>query len=72
MPERLTVSVNEAAEMLGISRAHVYALVRTEEIPSLRLGKRIVVPLAALKTLVDESSVIDLRDAAAVDTADAS
>lgn len=63
MPERLTLSVSEAAEMLGISRALAYTLVRSEHIPSLRLGRRIVVPRAALQHLVDHSA-IDLRDRA--------
>lgn len=63
MPERLTLSVSEAAEMLGISRALAYTLVRSEHIPSLRLGRRIVVPRAALELLVDDG-VVDLRDRA--------
>lgn len=63
MPERLTLSVSEAAQMLGISRALAYTLVRSEHIPSLRLGRRIVVPRAALELLVDDG-VIDLRDRA--------
>ena len=63
MPERLTLSVSEAAEILGISRALAYTLVRSEHIPSLRLGRRIVVPRAALELLVDDG-VIDLRDRA--------
>jgi excisionase family DNA binding protein len=63
MPDRLTVSVPEAAEMLGISRALAYTLIRSEHIPSLRLGRRIVVPRAALELLVDDR-LIDLRDRA--------
>jgi excisionase family DNA binding protein len=49
----LTVSVEEAAHLLGISRGHAYALVNRGEIPSLRLGRRIVVPRAALDRLLD-------------------
>lgn len=65
MADRLTLSIAEVAEVLGISRNHVYMLVRTEELPSLRLGRRIVVPSAALAQLVKDHSVIDLRDEAA-------
>jgi excisionase family DNA binding protein len=45
---RLTASVEEAAELLAISRGHAYALVSHGEIPSLRLGRRVLVPLVAL------------------------
>ncbi|MGH9291042.1 MAG: helix-turn-helix domain-containing protein [Acidimicrobiales bacterium] len=51
--QRLTVSVEEAARLLGISRGHAYALVNRGEIPSLRLGRRIVVPLGALDRLLN-------------------
>lgn len=45
---RLTASVEEAAELLAISRGHAYALVSRGEIPRLRLGRRVLVPLVAL------------------------
>jgi len=50
--ERLTLSVEEAALMLGISRALAYELVRRGDLPRLRLGRRIVVPRRALEELV--------------------
>jgi len=52
MREPLVVSVEEAGEMLGICRSHAYELVRMGVIPSVRLGRRIVVPVAALAALV--------------------
>ena len=52
-PERLTMSVEEASEALGISRSLAYELVRRGELPSVRLGRRIVVPLRGLQALVD-------------------
>lgn len=51
-PERMTLSVEEAAAALGISRALAYELVRRGELPRLRLGRRIVVPRRALEDLV--------------------
>ncbi len=45
--ERLTLTVSEAAKALGIGRGTAYELVRTGEIPTLRLGRRLVVPRAA-------------------------
>ena len=52
---RMTVTVEEAAEILGISRAFAYTLVRREELPSLRLGRRLVVPRRALERLLEGS-----------------
>ena len=50
---RMTLAVEEAAEILGISRAFAYALVRKGEVPSLRLGRRLVVPRRALEQLLE-------------------
>ena len=50
----LTLTVAETAKVLGISRNLAYQLVRQGDIPSLRLGRRIVVPRAALERLLDE------------------
>jgi excisionase family DNA binding protein len=50
---RLTLTVEEAAQLLGISRALGYELVARGEVPSIRLGRRIVVPRRALDTLLD-------------------
>jgi len=45
---RLTYSVEEAADVLGISRGLAYEMARTAQIPTLRLGRRILVPRDAL------------------------
>jgi excisionase family DNA binding protein len=58
--KRLTVSVEESAQMLGISRALAYELVRKNEIPSIKLGRRLVVPLAALLRLLQTPEVDDM------------
>lgn len=47
-PHPLTLTVEQAAEVLGIGRSTAYELVHTGDIPSLRLGRRIVVPIARL------------------------
>lgn len=51
--ERLTLTVDEAARLLGISRAFAYELVARNELPSLRLGRRVVIPRKALERLVE-------------------
>ena len=50
--ERLTLSVTEAATLLGISRALAYELVARGELPALHLGRRLVVPRTALLELL--------------------
>ena len=49
---RLVLTVTETADALGISRALAYELVRRGELPSIRLGRRIVVPKVQLHRLV--------------------
>lgn len=51
--ERLALSVEEAGALLGISRDLAYDLVNQGQIPSVRLGRRLVVPRKALETLMD-------------------
>ena len=46
---RLTMTVSEAASVLGIGKNAAYEGVRRGEIPSIRIGKRILVPVAALE-----------------------
>ena len=52
MVERLTVTVEEAAVMLGISRTTAYGCASRNEIPTVRLGRRVVVPTAALMAML--------------------
>jgi len=49
---KLTMSVSEAADWLGISRAFAYELVARGEIPSIRLGRRVLVPTKRLFAFV--------------------
>jgi excisionase family DNA binding protein len=51
--ERLTVSVPEAAKLLGIARNSAYNAVHEGHIPHLKIGKRIVVPRVALERLLE-------------------
>lgn len=47
-----TVSVADAARLLGISRSLAYECVRRGELPSIRLGARIVVPATAIDEIL--------------------
>jgi len=46
--EEPVCSVVRAGQILGISRSTAYAAVNDGEIPSIRLGRRLVVPTAPL------------------------
>jgi len=48
----LTVTVEEAAGILGISRTFAYEAVRRGELPAIRIGRRLVIPRAALARLL--------------------
>ncbi len=49
---RKTLTVTETAALLGISRQTAYQEVRKGAIPSLRLGRRILVPVHALEAML--------------------
>jgi len=50
---RATTTVVDAARVLGISRNGAYAAVARGDIPSVRIGKRILVPTARLRALLE-------------------
>ncbi len=55
MPETLTrktLTVTEAATCLGLSRHLAYQAVREGSIPSIRIGRRILIPTHALEALL--------------------
>ena len=52
--ERLALTVDEARRRLGLSRGLMYEAIRRGQIPSVRIGRRILVPCAALKRFLDE------------------
>ena len=53
----LMLSVPEVANILGISRAGAYELVKTKGFPSLTIGSRIIVPRDKLMAWIDEKSL---------------
>ena len=47
--ERITLTVREMAQSLGICRSKAYALTQRADFPTVRLGKKVVIPVAALQ-----------------------
>jgi len=52
-PVRRVFSVPESAEILGISRSTAYELVGAGKLRSIRLGRRILVPMRAIEALIE-------------------
>jgi excisionase family DNA binding protein len=57
-PRRATYSVEEAADILGIGRATAYAAARRGDLPTIKIGKRILVPRVALDRLLEDPAVV--------------
>jgi len=51
-PARLTMTIQEAAQRLGIGRNSAYAAAHDGAIPTIKIGKRMVVPVAALDKML--------------------
>lgn len=51
-PEPLTYKIEEAGRLLGIGRNQAYEAAKAGQIPSIKIGKRILVPKAALERLL--------------------
>ena len=54
-PRCATLTVEEAGEMLGLSRGLAYDAVGKGEIPSVRIGRRILIPRVALDRLLESA-----------------
>jgi excisionase family DNA binding protein len=52
--ERLTLTVEEAAHLLGISRGLAYEMARCGKLPVVRFGRRMVIPKEALRKMLNQ------------------
>lgn len=52
--EKLLLTPEEAGAALGVGRSRVYDLMRTRQLPSVRIGKSRRVPAAAVRAFVDQ------------------
>lgn len=53
---RLTYTVNEVADLLGLGLGSTYTAIRSGEIPARKLGARWVIPKAAFHAWLDSAS----------------
>lgn len=47
-----TYTVEQTAALLGISRSHAYACVKSGDLPALRFKRRLVIPARAIEALL--------------------
>ena len=52
--ERLTLTVEEAAQLLGIGRGLAYEMARSGKLPVVRFGRRLLVPRGALERMLEQ------------------
>ena len=53
--ERATITVEEAAPILGIGRSSAYNAAARGDLETIRVGKRILVPVPKLRRLLGEA-----------------
>ena len=56
----LMLSVPEVGEVLGISRASAYELVRSKGFPKVKIGNRIVVPKDRFIQWIEDQTEVEL------------
>ncbi len=56
MEKKLTLTVGETAQRLGIGKNKTYTLVHDGKIPSIRLGKTILIPIQALDAWLQKAA----------------
>ena len=52
--ERLVLTVPEAGKLLGLGRSASYDAAKRGDIPTLPVGRKVLVPLPALRRLLEE------------------
>ena len=54
MTEKLTLTVEEMSKLLGVSRQTAYNLIHRADFPTLRIGKRVLIPRKQLEAWMDK------------------
>lgn len=53
-PQKLLLTVDEAADMLSLGRTYVYQLVMCNKIASVKLGRKRRIPISALQDFISQ------------------
>lgn len=59
---KLLLRVEEAAEAMSVGRSKAYELVRAGQVPSVRIGRSVRVPVAALEAWINERAAAAASD----------
>ena len=62
--ERLTYTIPEAAQAIGIGKSILYRLINDGELRTIRLGKRVLIPRASILELLGMSAVASTAEEA--------
>ena len=54
--DRLVLTIEEAGKLLGLGRSGTYEAARRGDIPTIKIGSRILMPKAALLKLLEETA----------------
>lgn len=58
MADKMTLTVEEMAKQLGISRSVAYQLIKEKGFPSIRVGeRRVIIPVKSLERWLEERAV---------------
>ena len=57
----IVLTVEETRKLLRLSRGATYEAIRTGQIPSIRIGRRILIPCAALDRLLEGNETNSTR-----------
>ena len=53
MNEKLTLSVEEAGKLMGVSRQVAYQLIHRPDFPTIQIGRRVLIPKKQLEEWMD-------------------
>jgi excisionase family DNA binding protein len=57
VPERILLDVDDAAQAVAISRRKLQYLINSGEVPVVRIGRSVRVPLSGLRAYVDRLAI---------------
>ena len=55
MVEKSVMTIIEAAQVLGISKGSAYEAARSGQIPTIRIGRRLIVPRVAFERMLEQA-----------------
>ena len=59
LEDRVTITVEEAGRLIGVRRSAAYEAARRGELPTRRVGRRLLVPVPAFRRWLGDVSVKD-------------